>query len=148
MEAMASRQSTGRFSQLSRLWQLPLLLISLGLFGYAAYVFIDPHAGISIDQKIEIARLYLRHERPTAAIAQLNKIITPEKLDAEHEGGVHLLLAQSIDAAQAQKHIDVPENREQIIEQARMALAMGIKDSCDIERLIGESYEALDKPAA
>jgi tetratricopeptide (TPR) repeat protein len=147
MEAMASGHSSGRFSQLSRLWQLPLLLISLGLFGYAAYVFIDPHAGISIDDKIDIARLYLRHERPTAAIDQLNKILTTEKLDTEHEGSVHLLLAQSIDAAQGQKHIDVPENREQIVEQARLALAMGIKDSCDIERLIGESYESLEQPA-
>ena len=42
MDAMASRNSTGRSSQLSKLWQLPLLLLSLGLFGFAAYVFIDP----------------------------------------------------------------------------------------------------------
>src|ERR1039457_1115014 len=145
MEAMASGHSTRRRSQLSRLWQVPLLLVSLGLFGYAAYVFIDPRAGVSIDDKIDIARLYLQHERPTAAIDQLNKILTTEKLDTEHEGSVHLLLAQSIDGAQGQKHIDLPENREQIVEQARLALAMGTKDSCDIERLIGESYEALDK---
>ncbi len=113
---------------------------------YAAYVFIDPRAGVSIDQKIDIARLYLRHERPTAAIDQLNKILATEKLDTPHEGNVHLLLAQAIDSAQAQKHMDLPANREQIVEQARLALAMGTKDSCDIERLIGESYEALDKP--
>ena len=147
MDAMASRNSTGRSSQLSKLWQLPLLLVSLGLFGFAAYVFIDPRAGISIDQKIDIARVYLRHERPDSAIDKLNKILTTEKLDTPHEGSVHLLLAQAIQAAQVQRHMDLPANRQQIVEQARLALAMGMKDSCDIERLIGESYEMLEKPS-
>ena len=33
---------------LSQLWQLPLLLLSLGLFGYAAYLFVDPHTGPTV----------------------------------------------------------------------------------------------------
>src|SRR5437879_535769 len=119
---MASRHSTSR-SRAAQLWQLPLLLVSLGLFTYAAYLFIDPRPGLSIDQKIDVAQLYLKNERPEAAINQLNKIITTEKLDREHEATVHLLLATAIDAAQQQKHIDLPANREQIVEQTRLALS-------------------------
>ena len=152
-EAMASRQSsshsaTSRItSRLAQLWQLPLLLVSLGLFTYAAYLFIDPRPGLSIDQKVDMARLYLKNERPEAAINQLNKIITAEKLDRDHEASVHLLLANAIDAAQTQKHIDLPANRQQIVEQTRLALSMGAKNTADIQRRLGESYEALDKPA-
>src|SRR2546425_8114795 len=140
MEAMASRRSSSRpaTSRFAQLWQLPLLLLSLGFFTYAAYLFIDPKTGLSIDQKIDVARLYLKNERPEAAINQLNKIITTEKLDREHEGSVHLLLAQGIDAAQQQKHIDLPANRQQIIEQTRLALSMGVKNSPDTQRRLGE----------
>src|SRR5207248_5610212 len=102
---------------------------------------------LSIDQKIDIAKLYLKNERPEAALNQLNKIITTEKLDREHEAGVHLLLAIAVDAAQQQRHIDLPANRQQIIEQTRLALSMGAKNSTDIQRRLGESYEAIDKPA-
>src|SRR5947209_3560675 len=151
-EAMAFRQPSSHSnpsapSRVAQLWQVPLLLLSLGLFAYAAYLFIDPQPGLSINQKIDVARLYLKNERPEAAINQLNKIITTEKLDREYEAVVHLLLAQSIDAAQQQKHMDLPANRQQIIEQTRLALSIGVKNSADIQRRLGESYEALDKPA-
>lgn len=147
MEAMASRHPSGRLSQISQLWQLPLLLVSIGLFTFAAYLFIDPKPGLSIDQKIDVARLYLRNERPEAALNQLNKIIATEKLDREHEALVHLLLAQGVDDAQRQQHIDLPANRAQIIEQTRLALSMGVKNTTDIQRRLGESYEAMDQPA-
>src|SRR5260370_480666 len=84
MEAMASSRpfSAIPFSELtprpqrrlSQLWQLPLLLLSIGLFGYAAYLFIDPKPGLSVEQKLNIARDYLTQERPDAAIEYLNKL--------------------------------------------------------------------------
>src|SRR5271170_5008722 len=138
MEAIAPRFVAGRLSRVMDLWQLPLLLVSMGLFGFAAYLFIDPKPGLSIDQKIDVARLYLRNERPEAALDQLNKIITTEQLDRQHEGGVHLLLAQAIDDAQQQKHIDLPSNRQQIIEQTSLALSMGVKSNAAIQKRLGE----------
>ena len=55
-------------AQLSQLWQFPLLVVSLSLFGVAAYLFINPHSKkITIDDKIAVARAYLTHERPDAA---------------------------------------------------------------------------------
>ncbi len=146
MEAIASRDSSGLLARVSGLWQLPLLLVSLALFTYAGFVFIDPKPGLTIDQKIDAAKLYLRHERPEAALDQLNQIIATEKLDRDHEAQVHLLLAQAIDDAQQQKHIDLPTNRKQIIEQTQLALSMGIKSNAVIQRRLGESYEALEDP--
>ena len=146
MEAIAPRFVVARLSRLTELWQLPLLAVSLGLFGFATYLFIDPKPGLSIDQKIDVARLYLRNDRPEAALDQLNKIITTEQLDKAREGGVHLLLAQAIDDAQKQKHIDLPSNREQIIEQTNLALSQGVKSSAPIQQRLGESYESLDRP--
>src|SRR4051794_2156862 len=91
---MASRrttttgQTTGRLAQL---WRLPLLLLSLGLFGYAAYLFFDPQPGLTVAQKIELARKYLDFERPKAAREQLNKILTSDQLSAADQGRVHIL---------------------------------------------------------
>ena len=87
----------GTKRSLARLWQAPLLLLSLGLFGYAAYLFIDPQPGLTIDQKIDIARVYLKNERPEAAIEQLNRLLTTEKLPRESEATIHLLLAEGIE---------------------------------------------------
>src|SRR4051794_37608287 len=68
-EAQARRDlSKPTNSRVTQLWQFPLLLFSLGLFGYAAYLFIDPKPGLSIDQKIDVARSLLKKERPEAAI--------------------------------------------------------------------------------
>src|SRR5271156_6011167 len=101
---MASHRSHGGISEL---WQLPLFLLSIGLFAYAAYLFIDPHAGPTIDQKIDVGRQLLKDDRPEAAVNQLNNILTAEKLDHDHEGLVHLLLAQAVDDLQKLKHVDL-----------------------------------------
>jgi hypothetical protein len=54
-----------------QLWQLPLLVFSVFLFGYAAYLFIDPKPGPSVAQKIETAKTLLKQNRPQAAIEPL-----------------------------------------------------------------------------
>ena len=141
---MASRRANARITQL---WQLPLLLVSLGLFGYAGWRFIDPQPGLTIDQKIGAAREFLAHGRPTAAIGQLNQILSTEKLVRENEAKVHLLLAESIEAAQKQQKLDLPPNHERIIEQSRLALSQGVKPGAEIYRRMGDSYAALAKPA-
>ncbi len=140
---MASHRLHGGISEL---WQLPLFLLSIALFAYAAYLFIDPHAGPTIDQKIDVARQLLRDDRPEAAVTQLNSIITAEKMDHDHEGMVHLLLAKSVDDLQKLKHVNIKTYHEQIIEQTALATGLGIKPNCEIERRLGENYEALGRP--
>jgi tetratricopeptide (TPR) repeat protein len=145
---MASQRSSSYRSHggISELWQLPLFLLSVGLFAYAAYLFIDPHGGPTIDQKIDVARQLLKDERPEAAVNQLNSILTAEKLDHDHEGLVHLLLAQAVDDLQKLKHVDLKTYHEQIIEQTGLATGLGVKPTYEIERRLGENYEALSRP--
>src|SRR5258706_13364310 len=104
MEAMASsRPFSIPFStpasrpqrRISQLWQVPLLLLSIGLFGYAAYLFVDPQPGLTIEQKLNIARNFLAQERPDAAIEHLSKLLNTEELDAPHEGQAHSILAEA-----------------------------------------------------
>src|SRR3954469_9433134 len=95
----------GGNQKLAQLWQLPLLLSSLALFGYAAYLFIDPKPGLTVDQKIDAARIFVRDERPDASIAVLNQILNTDKLAREKEAQVHLLLAEAIELAQKQRHL-------------------------------------------
>jgi tetratricopeptide (TPR) repeat protein len=131
--------------QLSQLWQLPLLILSIGLFAYAAYLFIHPSPGMSLDDRIDIARTLLKNERPDAAIDHLNRLLQTEKLDRPHQARVHLLLAESLDAAQRQKHLDVPENHRRIIEQTRLAMGAGAQLDAAAYRRMGESYERLGR---
>lgn len=142
MDAVISGRTKGRISQL---WQLPLLLVSLGLFGYAAYLFIDPKPGLTIDQKIDLASTYLKQDRPEAAIDYLNQILETEKLDREHESRIHLLLAEALDQGQKQKKIDIPANHQRIIEQIRLALALGATPDAEMYLRMGEAFEALGR---
>jgi tetratricopeptide (TPR) repeat protein len=142
---MASRRSNSH-ARLAQLWQFPLLLISVGLFAFAAYLFIDPRPGLSIDQKVEIARKFLDQERPEASLAQLNKIVATEKLDKDHEGKVHLMLAESLELGQRQLKISIPANHRRIVEQTRLAMGSGAKLDATAFRRLAESYEALSKP--
>src|SRR3954462_2986433 len=135
---MDSSSSSRAASRLARLWQLPLFLLSVGLFAYAAYLFIDPKPGLTIEQKIDSARTYLKFDRPEAAIAQLNKLLGGEKLTLENESKIHLMLAQAIEAGQRLKKIDLPANHERIIEQSTYALNQGVKPEADIYRRMGE----------
>src|SRR5665213_2598079 len=82
MDAMASRRALGQFSGL---WQLPLLVVSLGLFGYAAYRFIDPKPAITIAQRLETAQFYIKHKQFDLAIAQSNKLIATANLKPEQD---------------------------------------------------------------
>lgn len=132
---------------LAQLWQLPLLLVSIGLFGYAAYLFIDPKPGLTLDERIGAAQAFLKEERPDAANALLNRILTSEKLTADQQGSIHLLLADSIDMAQKQRKIAVAANHISIIEQTRLAVGNGAKLDSPAYRRLGEAYEALHKPA-
>ncbi len=144
---MASSSTSRHYSGgISQLWQLPLFLLSMGLFAYAAYLFIDPHAGPTVDAKIDVARKLLREERPEPAVEQLNFIITNDKMDHAHEAEVHSLLAQAVDDLQKFNHIDLKTYHQQIIEQTALAESLGAKPTFESERRLGENYEALNQP--
>ncbi|MDB5334048.1 MAG: hypothetical protein JWP03_5199 [Phycisphaerales bacterium] len=134
-------------ARLSQLWQLPLLLVSLGLFGYAAYLFIDPKPGLTIAQRIDSAEAHLHQDRFEAAIEQCNKLLASDKLKAEDEGRIHLLLAKALEAGQKAHHISINSNYERIIEQTRLAMSLGLQPSAETYRRLAESHEALGHEA-
>src|SRR5690349_21194094 len=126
MEAMASGRAPKKLSQL---WQGPLLVASLGLFGYSAWRFIDPH-GVTAGDRIQVARDLLTRERPEAALDYLNKVLAEGKIERQlDEGTVHLLMAESIRQVQKQKHISIAANHERIVQQARVALKLGVRET-------------------
>ncbi len=141
---MATRPLTSRLAQL---WQLPLLLISLGLFGYAAYLFIDPKPGLTIDEKLAFARKFIDDERPEAAIQFLNQLLATTRLQQDKQGMIHIMLAEALEDGQKDAKTSLPINHLQIIEQTRLAVAMGVKADAQTYRRLGESYESLERPA-
>lgn len=143
---MASRPAS--FSQL---WQMPLLLVSLGLFGYATYLLWDPKAGPTIDQRLDTAKALIGVERPEAAVEQLNNIVKLDKLTPAQKSRSHLLLAEAVEQYQDQKKILVPALQTRIVEQTRMALAdnqpidaRGYRRVARAFELLGQTPEALD----
>ena len=59
----------------AQLWQMPLLLLAIGLFAYSAYLFIDPKPGLSVEQRVETARVYLVHGRWDAPPWDLSRAV-------------------------------------------------------------------------
>lgn len=144
MEAMASERP---FTRLAQLWQIPLLLVSIALFAYAAYLFIDPKAGPGIEEKIGVARTFIEQARPEAALAQIRHILETEKLISPNKAQVHLLAAEALEMWQVQRRESVAINHERIIENTRIAAEHGATIDAPALKRIGESYEALKQPA-
>lgn len=140
---MATRTTSS--NRLAQLWQVPLLLLSLGLFGTAVYLFIDPQPGLTVEERISIARKFLDTERPRAALQQLNEVLTSAKMESLTQARVHLMLAESLEMAQRERKLNIPANHLRIIEQTRLAMARGIQPDARALRRIAESYEALGR---
>jgi len=144
MDAMAKRFSQ-KFSvaDFARLWQLPLLLFSIALFGYALFLLIDPTPDPSVAQRVDIARGYLRQERPDAAIQLLNRIFKTESLDPKREGEIHLMLAESIELGATIHKLDLPSNHKSIIDQTQLAIRADTNIGAEGYRRMAAAYEAL-----
>lgn len=136
---------SSRSASLSQLWQVPLLLLSLGLFGYAAYLLWDPKPGPTVDQRLADVRALLRMERPEAAVAELNKLIKLDKLTPEQQSKIHLMFAESLEMYQDQRKQVIPVLMHRIIEQTRLAIARGPIDGSAYRRM-ASAYEKLGRP--
>jgi tetratricopeptide (TPR) repeat protein len=124
-----------------------LLLISLGLFGYAAYRFIDPQPGPTIDDRLASADRLLLNDRAEAATEVLRGLLAepPGKLADPQVALVHLYLARAIEQVQRKNRLDIAENHQRIIRYSRLAEQKGVKLDAAAHRRVAESYEALGK---
>lgn len=127
----------------SQAWQLPLLLVSLATFGYAAYLFIDPQPGPTVADRIGAARELIRQERAEASIEVLNKLLKTEKLERKKQGEVHLLLARALELGMRDAKYKAPVNYEQIVKQTQYALQCDLDLDADDYRRLAASQEAL-----
>ncbi len=127
----------------SQAWQLPLLLFSLAVFGYAAYLFIDPKPGPTVANRIGAARELIRQERAEASIEVLNKLLKTEKLDRKKQGEVHLLLAHSLELGMKEAKYKAPANFEQIVKQTQYALQCDLELGADDYRRLASAQESL-----
>lgn len=139
---MASRHAEPRLSQL---WQLPLLLLSLALFAYAAWLLIDPQPGPTFDDRMASIRQLLRLERPSLAIEQLNRLLQMDRLTPQQRGQVHLALAEAVYLGQQKQRHNVVANHAQVIEQTRLAQGFGVPLDAAAHRRVAESNESLGR---
>ena len=130
-----------------QLWQVPLLLVSLGLFGYAGYLLIDPQPKATFAQKFETAEAFVRAQRPAAAVEQLNKLITGDDLLPPQSAKVHLAMSRALEQYQQQEKQSIPSLQQRVIEQTFLATNAGAKLDADDLRRLGDSYAATKKPA-
>ena len=129
---------------LSQLWQFPLFIVSVALFGLAAYLLVNARPRATLDQKIDVAIKYIKLERPEAAIEQLNRILATEtSMDAAKEGVIHILIGQAIADGQQQRHLNIPENYRRIIEQTELGMTQGAPADSATHARLAESYAAL-----
>ncbi|MCY2955402.1 MAG: tetratricopeptide repeat protein [Planctomycetota bacterium] len=131
--------------RLAQLWQLPLLLFSLFLFGYAGWLLAKPKAALTVLQRVEVVRQLLKQDRAEASIEQLNGMLNGGKLKPEMEGGMRVLLGEALQMAQRQRRLNIPANHQRIIEQTQRGMALGIAGNGAIHGRLGESYEALGR---
>lgn len=140
---MATYRAAPPVKRISQLWQLPLFIVSVGLFVYAGYLFINPGPGATIDQKIAVAQEYLRQDRPEAAWQQLARLMETQRLPKEKEAAVRMLLGKALANAQQQQKISIPANHQRIIEQTELALELGAKPDADMHARVADSFAAL-----
>ncbi len=144
MSSRTSSHTAGSHS-VSQLWQMPLLMLSLGLFGYAAYLLWDPKPGPTIEQRLADVRTLLKMERPEAAVERLKKLLAADGLTTEQQARIHLHFAEALDQYQELKRQVIPALQYRIIEQTRLAVARGLQIDGIAQRRLGKAYELLGK---
>lgn len=143
---MSSRTSPSvSSSSVTQLWQMPLLLLSLGLFCYAAYLLWDPKPGPTVEDRLADARLLLNAERPEAATEWLKKLMTTDGLTPAQQGQIHLMLAEALEMFQEQKRVTIEGLQIRIIQQTKLATARGIQLDGPAYRRLGQAYERLGR---
>lgn len=136
-----------RPSRLSRVWQFPLLLISGGLFCFAAYKLIDPKPAPTIDQRLAVVDQLIDTDQSEAAAETLRGMLVEEsdKITPLHRGHMHLSLARAIEQIQKEKRLDIPLNHQRIIENSKKAEKLGVKLDAVAYRRVAASYEAVGR---
>lgn len=146
MEAMSPPRADSSRPPIARLWQLPLMLLALGLFALSAFLLIHPKAKqLTLDQRFEHIAQRLKNDRPDAAMEALRDLRNAGPLAPDADARAHLLEAEAIDLEQHLKKLDLATNDALIIDHTKKAVAGGIKPDATMLKRIAGSYEALGR---
>ena len=128
---------------LGNLWQMPLLIVSLGLFALAAYLFIDPQPAPTLQHQIALARRDIDAARHAAAIGRLGDLlqIGGEERDL---APARIMLAEALDEQiQRDRRNETRPAHRRIISQTEAALAAGLAPTPVVFDRAARSHEAL-----
>jgi tetratricopeptide (TPR) repeat protein len=142
-QSLSTSASTS--AEASRLWQWPLLIVAIGLFAYASYLFVDPGKRADVPRFLEISQSYIDHDRPEAAVAVLNQLQRVGDLSDVERGRVHLLTAQAIDRWQSLQRIDIEANHRQIVRHSQLAADAGVDLRADGHERLARTFRSLDQ---
>lgn len=143
--APADRDLAPSGYSLTNLWQMPLLLVSLGLFTLAAYVFIDPSPAPSFQKQLARVQRDLAAERYDAALGRLNDLLAtrPESLG---EAEIRILIAEALDEEMQRSRLEeTPAAHRRIIDETLRAHEAGLKLTAGAADRVARSYDALGR---
>ena len=127
----------------ANLWQMPVLLLSLGLFTLAAYLFIEPQPAPGFQQQQALTRVDLDAERFDAAIGRLNDLLATRP-EAREEAEARLLLAEALDLQlRRNRRLDTPGAHRRIIQEIQVAYTLGSVPTVQTSDRLARSHEAL-----
>ena len=131
---------------LSGLWQVPLLIVSLALFGVAGYLFINPQPGPGLGEQIERSRRDIKAERYDAAIGRLGDLLDTAA-ESPDEPTIRLLIAEALDnAMRRSRRAESPASHRRIVQESQKAIDLGATETPVIADRVARSYEALALP--
>ncbi len=133
------------------LWQMPLLVVSLGLFSLAAYLLLDPTPAPRVAEELAKAHREVRQERYDAAVERLNELAALP-LPPEQNVETHLLTAKALDESMRRsRRAETPATHRRVLQEIRTAFEEGAKDTPDVADREARSWEYLggvDKAAS
>jgi tetratricopeptide (TPR) repeat protein len=128
---------------LAHLWQMPALLLSLGLFTLAAYLFIGPQPAQSLQRQLAVAQRDIDAQRYDAAIGRLNDLLV-SPLEPAAAAQTRLLIAEALDRqVQRNRRQDTPQVHRRIIAEINAAYAGGLAATTITSDRLARSHEAL-----
>ena len=132
-----------RANPIAGLWQMPLLLLSLGLFTLAAYLFIDPSGGPGVAEQLERARRDVRGERYDAAVGRMNDLLAAG-VEGQDQAAARLIVAEALDLGMRRsRREETPAAHRRILREVAEAKEAGATDSPELADRSARSWEAL-----
>ncbi|MGB9626905.1 MAG: tetratricopeptide repeat protein, partial [Phycisphaerae bacterium] len=146
-DAVSSTQEEHGLRHLATRWQIPLLLVSCILFGWALWSLRPTPPRIPFSQRLDHI-LALRKAGLHLEASKLAEelLMSPER-SAEEQARLHEVLAEIIYDVESKAPVKNPVNLERLIRHYRLSVKETEELSGEAFRRLGEAWEWLNRPA-